>query len=279
MTRCWVDACGCCSRGRGHRFGHDAILLAAAVHATAGEHAIELGSGVGAAGLALAIRIAGLSVSLVEIDASLVELAQENAERNGLAARVSTHCLDATAPAAAFADAGLAAASFDHVLSNPPFNDPARHHASPDPARRSAHLGPDLQDLGCKCGAAAAAARNTDVIYRADGLADVLDALAGDFGSIGVIPVFPKPNAAAIRIVVRAIKGSRGALTLCPGLLLNEHGRPTQTRKQSCARVRLSISPNSARLSFSSPAVQEPVEATDRGRAQMPQSQPSRPSR
>ena len=56
----------------GHRFGHDAILLAAAVHASVGEHAIELGSGVGAAGLALAIRIAGLSVSLVEIDASLV---------------------------------------------------------------------------------------------------------------------------------------------------------------------------------------------------------------
>jgi tRNA1(Val) A37 N6-methylase TrmN6 len=102
----------------GHRFGHDAILLAAAVHATAGERALELGSGVGAAGLALAARIAELSVSLVEIDASLVELAQENVERNGLAVRVSTHCLDATAPAAAFAEAGLATASFDHVLSS-----------------------------------------------------------------------------------------------------------------------------------------------------------------
>ncbi|MFZ0525687.1 MAG: methyltransferase, partial [Xanthobacteraceae bacterium] len=31
----------------GHRFGHDAILLAAAVPAHAGEHAIELGAGVG----------------------------------------------------------------------------------------------------------------------------------------------------------------------------------------------------------------------------------------
>ncbi|MGA8228610.1 MAG: methyltransferase, partial [Xanthobacteraceae bacterium] len=35
---------------RGHRFGHDAILLAAAVPAQAGDHAIELGAGVGAAG-------------------------------------------------------------------------------------------------------------------------------------------------------------------------------------------------------------------------------------
>src|SRR5690348_11213945 len=89
----------------GHRFGHDAILLAAAVHATAGQGVVELGSGVGAAGLALAARIPGVSVSLVEIDARLAELAQENARRNGLSDRVSAHCLDATAPPAAFAEA------------------------------------------------------------------------------------------------------------------------------------------------------------------------------
>jgi tRNA1(Val) A37 N6-methylase TrmN6 len=209
----------------GHRFGHDAILLAAAVCATAGERAVELGSGVGAAGLALAARIAGLSVSLVEIEPRLSELAQENARRNGLADRVSTHCLDATAPAV---EADLAAASFDHVLSNPPFNDPARHNASPDPARRSAHIG---ANLGLWVAAAARLLRpqgSLTLIYRADGLADMLNAIANDFGSIAVVPIFPRPNAGAIRIVVRAIKGSGGALTLCPGLLLNEDGRPTQ---------------------------------------------------
>ncbi|HTV27026.1 MAG TPA: methyltransferase, partial [Xanthobacteraceae bacterium] len=42
---------------RGHRVGHDAILLAAATAARAGEHAVDLGSGVGAAGLALARRV------------------------------------------------------------------------------------------------------------------------------------------------------------------------------------------------------------------------------
>ena len=35
---------------RGHRFGHDAVLLAAATPAQAGQHVVELGSGVGAAG-------------------------------------------------------------------------------------------------------------------------------------------------------------------------------------------------------------------------------------
>src|SRR5205085_7286859 len=71
---------------RGHRVGHDAMLLAAATDARTGEHAVELGAGVGAAGLALAQRVAGLKVALVEIDAALAGLAQENITRNGLGA-------------------------------------------------------------------------------------------------------------------------------------------------------------------------------------------------
>ncbi len=212
----------------GHRFGHDAILLAAAVRAQAGQRVLELGSGVGAAGLALAARVTGLSVTLIEIDRHLAELANENARRNGLADRVATHCLDVTAPAAAFADAGLTAASFDHVLSNPPFNDPARHNASPDPGRRSAHIGTHLRPWVATAARLLRPEGSMTLIYRADGLMDLLDALGGDFGAIAVLPIFPRPNASAIRIVVRAVKGSRGPLMLDPGLLLNEHGHSTQ---------------------------------------------------
>src|SRR5436305_14835889 len=71
----------------GHRVGHDAILLAAATHAGSDDHAVELGAGVGAAGLALAQRITGLTVTLIEIDRSLAALAEDNAARNGLADR------------------------------------------------------------------------------------------------------------------------------------------------------------------------------------------------
>ena len=73
---------------RGHRVGHDAILLAAATGARAGEQAVDLGAGVGAAGLALAVRVAGLEVTLVEIDPALCALAADNARRNGLGDRV-----------------------------------------------------------------------------------------------------------------------------------------------------------------------------------------------
>src|SRR5688500_9387704 len=73
---------------RGHRFGHDAILLAAAVDAAPGSVAVEFGAGVGAAGLALAQRVPRLAVVLVEVDAALADLARANAARNNLADRV-----------------------------------------------------------------------------------------------------------------------------------------------------------------------------------------------
>src|SRR5262245_35874397 len=108
----------------GHRVGHDAILLAAACPARAGEHAVDLGAGVGAAGLALAARVEGLTVTLVEVDRRLAALAEENAQRNRLAARVRAVVLDVTAPPRAFAAVGLASESAMRVLMNPPFNDP-----------------------------------------------------------------------------------------------------------------------------------------------------------
>jgi tRNA1(Val) A37 N6-methylase TrmN6 len=41
----------------GHRAGHDAMLLAAATPARAGDRVVDFGAGVGAAGLAVARRI------------------------------------------------------------------------------------------------------------------------------------------------------------------------------------------------------------------------------
>jgi len=213
---------------RGHRVGHDAILLAAATPAKAGEHAIDIGSGVGAAGLALAARVPGLAVTLVEIDPALAALAEENVRRNGFADRVHALADDVMASTRALAAAGLPGAA-DRVLMNPPFNDPATSNASPDAARRLAHLsaagiGPWLRSAGRLL-----RARGTlTLIWRADGLADLLAALARGFGAVTVQPVHPRPGEAAIRVLVRATKGSRAPLALLPGLLLADaDGRPT----------------------------------------------------
>src|SRR5512142_375375 len=72
----------------GHRVGHDAILLAAVTGGRAGELAVDLGAGVGAAGLALAARVDAIKIVLVEIDQALSRLAGDNARINGFADRV-----------------------------------------------------------------------------------------------------------------------------------------------------------------------------------------------
>jgi tRNA1(Val) A37 N6-methylase TrmN6 len=215
---------------RGHRIGHDAILLAAACPACAGDAVAEFGAGVGAAGLALAARVGGISLTLLDIDPPLVALAAENARRNGLAKEVRAVVLDIAAPARSFAAAGLVPDGLTRVLMNPPFNDPARQRLSPEPARRRAHAA-DGATLAVWTKAAARLLRprgTLTMIWRADGLAEVLGALGRAFGAVAVLPVFPRPDAAAIRILVRATKASRAPLTLLPGLVLNDHaGRPT----------------------------------------------------
>src|SRR5882757_7062816 len=60
----------------GHRAGHDAMLLAAATSARPADRVVDLGAGVGAAGFAVARRVAGIKLVLVEIDAALAGLAR-----------------------------------------------------------------------------------------------------------------------------------------------------------------------------------------------------------
>jgi tRNA1(Val) A37 N6-methylase TrmN6 len=214
---------------RGHRFGHDSILLAAAVAAKAGESAIDLGAGVGAAGLALARRVEGLGVTLVEVDPALTALARQNIERNGLSARARAICLDVAAHPAAFEAAGLKPHSAAHVLMNPPFNAP--DNPSPERGRHLARVaapGTLAQWLRAAAGLLHSAGEVT-LIWRADGLSAALAAIAEGFGAPAVLPILPKPQQRAIRVIVRAVKGkSAGPPVLLPALVLADaNGKPT----------------------------------------------------
>ncbi len=215
---------------RGHRVGHDAILLAAATAARAGDQAVDLGAGVGAAGLALAARIPELKVILIEIDPTLCALATNNTRLNRLDDRVKALALDAE-DVGALRAAGLSPGTFERVLMNPPFHDARRQNVSPDPRRRLAHVGaPGL--LARWVGTAAWLLKPRGVltlIWRADGLNEVFNALRPAFGDIAVLPVLPRPDAPAIRVLVRGVKAGGGAQVDYPALTLNnERGQPTE---------------------------------------------------
>ena len=213
----------------GHRVGHDAILLAAATGARTGECALELGAGVGAAGLALAARVAGLRVVLVEIDQDLAALAAENARRNGFGDRVRAIACDAE-DLTALASAGIAPGSADRVLMNPPFRDATRTQVSPDARRRLAHAGdPGLLGRWVVVAHALLRAGGTlTVIWHANAEARLLDTLDAGFGAIALLRIHPRPGGPAIRVLARAVKGGdRSRAEHAPLVLNDAHGRPS----------------------------------------------------
>jgi len=216
----------------GHRAGHDAVLLAAATATRPGDRVADLGAGAGVAGLAVARRVAGIDLVLVEIDAALAGLARANADANAIQADVIV--LDVEADAGAFTAAGLAPDSVDAVLMNPPFNDPARHRASPDTARGIAHVA-TATTLSKWIHAARRILKSKGIltlIWRADGIAEVLATLDHGFGSLQVLPVHGDARGPANRILVRATKGGRAPTQIHPALLLNDESGVPNKRVQ-----------------------------------------------
>jgi tRNA1(Val) A37 N6-methylase TrmN6 len=114
------------------------------------------------------------------------------------------------------------------VLMNPPFNDPTTSRASPDPARRRAHVSAGIAPWLRSAERLLGPGGTVTLIWRADGLAEVLAAMAHRFGALTVQPVHPRADAPAIRVLVRAVKGARTPLALLPGLVLaGADGRPS----------------------------------------------------
>ena len=214
----------------GHRAGHDAMLLAAATSARSGDRVVDFGAGIGAAGLAVARRVAGIELVLVEIDEVLAELARGNAASNAIPADVIV--LDVTSAADAFAASGLPPDSVDAVLMNPPFNDPVRHRASPDKARETAHVA-TAATLETWIHAARRILKSGGVltlIWRADGLAELLAALDRGFGNFAILPVHGDAKKPAIRVLVRAVKGGKAPTQMHAALMLNNES--TMPNKQ-----------------------------------------------
>ena len=209
---------------RGHRAGSDAVLLAAAVSARAGQRVLDAGAGVGVAGLCLLARVPEVKVTAVEIDPALCALAQQNAERNGFAARLAVINADVTARGNALSALGLKRESYDHVIANPPFHAEGKVRAAPHAARAGAHV-MRKGDLSAWMRFFATMAKPNGLltlIHRPDCLDELLESLDGRFGRVTVLPLFSRPNEPAVRIIVQAKKGSRAPLGLLPGMILHE---------------------------------------------------------
>lgn len=217
----------------GYRAGLDAVLLAAACGARVGEGArvLDVGAGVGVAGLCVARRITDAHVTLVEREPALAGTARENVVRNKLSDRIHVVELDimdggAGIHRAGTSDAAIRAGAFSHVIANPPYFAEGRGTRSPADLKAAAHQMADgALDQWCRFLATAAAGDGLmTVIHRAEALGALLDGLDRRFGALRVLPLHPRAGAEAHRVIVQGRKGSRAPLRLLQGLVLHGAG-------------------------------------------------------
>ncbi len=203
----------------GFRAAIDPVFLAAAVPARAGERVLDLGAGTGAAALCLAARVPGCRVTGLDIQADLVRLLCRNAAAGGLADRVEGHAGDIADPPAA-----IAQGMFDHVMTNPPYFEAARHTPAAGPGKALART-EGAAGLGAWIGAGLDRLRgrgSLTLVHRAERLDAVLAALGGRAGAVTVFPLWPKAGRAAKLVVVQARKGLATPMRLAAGLVLHE---------------------------------------------------------
>lgn len=199
----------------GFRAGSDSVLLGAAVPAGC-RSLLDLGAGVGAAGLVALAMGRAETADLVERDAATLALARDNVGANGLAEKAKILAIDILAKGAERRAAGLRDNAYDVVIANPPYFGAGQGTRAPDAARADArHMEEEALEAWAKCAASAARAGGTAIfIYPAQGLAALLGAFAPRFGDLTVLPLSSRPGEAATRVLLRGTKGSKAPLTL-----------------------------------------------------------------
>lgn len=213
-------------KGAGHRSGMDAMLLAALVPTDAKGQVADLGAGAGAAGMAVAVRARGVTVDLVERSPQMADFARRSIalpQNSGIAGRLSVIEADVTATGKARIVAGLSDEIYDHVIMNPPFNEPG-DRKTPDPIKAEAHaMAPELFESWIRtAGAIMKPGGQLSLIARPSSLADILNACGRRFGGLEITAILPRQNEDAIRILVTGIKGSRARLKLRPPLVMHD---------------------------------------------------------
>ncbi len=201
----------------GLKAGLDAVALAAAIPARAGQVVLDAGCGAGAVFLCLLARVPGASVVAVERDPGLAALAADNAARNGWADRVRVVCGDVADPAL-LRDQGL----LHHAAANPPYW-PA---GTPPPAAiRAGATHADEVPLAAWSAALLAPLRHggsASLVLPAARWAEAATALrAAGGGGITLRPLWPREGIAARRVILATRRGGRGPDAVLPGLVLH----------------------------------------------------------
>jgi len=203
----------------GYRAAIDPVFLAASVPAEPHQLVLDVGCGAGAAMFCLAARVPHCRVVGLEMQRELVRLAGDNAISNGLGPRASVMIGDLSHP-----PPRLSPGAFDHVMANPPFNEPGRTTYPVITVKAESTI-EGAADLSTWVRFSLAMVRSKGTItfiHRADRIDDLLCQIAGRAGEVVIFPLWPGQGRAASRVLVRARKQIAAPARLAFGLVLHE---------------------------------------------------------
>ncbi len=189
----------------GYRFSIDAVLLAAFSAPETEDRIVDLGAGCGIISLILGYRHPAVSITGIEVQPELAELAAQNAEANGLKDRINIICAD-------MRSLSIQAVSgpVDIVISNPPYRKDRSGRINSHPQRAVARheILATLQDVAEAAARLLGIGGRFAIIYPAERITDLLTNLR----SAGIEPkhiqtVHAKCDDPARLVLVSGIKG------------------------------------------------------------------------
>ena len=208
-------------------FGVDAVLLADFAEAKRTDRVLDLGAGNGIVPLLMDARDKGGEIVGLELQEDAAALMEENFALNGTEERLRAARGDLKEASALFGKA-----SFDAVVTNPPYQELGRGLVNPDSAKMIARheAACTLEDVLREAAAVLKPGGRFCMVHRPKRLADILSGME----KAGIAPrtlrfVHSRARDAASMLLVSGVRGGGKDLKVLPPLILyGEDGKYTK---------------------------------------------------
>ena len=205
----------------GYKATNDAVFVAAAVPACAGQSVLDVGCGTGAVGLCLAARVPGIQLTGLDKDLQMLACAKENSEINHIPAQWVAGDVQKSQT--------LKGLQFDHVVSNPPY---FAHQPPRQQYAQAAHTDVPLAVWLDFCVKHIRPKGTLTLIHRTESVAEILACLQGRVGRLTVFPLWAKDGQPSKRSLIQGVLGSKQPFVLSPGLVLHNSKGFTEAAEQ-----------------------------------------------
>ena len=205
----------------GYKATSDAVLLAAAVPAKAGETILDVGIGTGAVCLCLMARVPNLQVTGIDIQNEMLEQAKQNAQIN----HQNIHLILGSV---LNPPKELSEQTFNHVVTNPPYFSETLKRSGKTHAIAHGQEVPLSKWLNF-CLKKVKPKGTLTIIHRIESLPEILKNLEGRLGSIIAVPIWPKAGKKPKRVIVQGRLNSKTPFSLHTGIVMyNDDNTQTQ---------------------------------------------------